>query len=391
MRTLPNKSADPTVVRRNRVLRFGLDGSRAASLAPEPRRALALLRALELAGNGSGAKTLLGFGGATLECEATTPTIKASTCERIARAMRDKGYPLTDRGVKLFKMEHGFSGLVRIGPDVAQAYVRWAGGKSTRVEVSEVDETTREERRAIEILRIIGREPDELKEVFKVLGLPRFRRGETVDLGKTHGQALLSWASGMSWSFDDDGWKRIAKASGERDSGARVTATIAHFVRDTLLGAGEPEHDYRKQTFGEHTVNARTLKMLQQVQRTLHGRLKVRLIRGSYTGGDDDRGAHPHQGGGAVDLSVRGMGAADIDQLVLALREAGFAAWYRAREDRPHVHAVAVGDREMSASAAWQVRAYFRGRDGRSHAGPDAHKHLSIRLPKWLARYRLGA
>ncbi len=391
MRTLPNKSADPTVVRRSRVLRFGFDGSRAASLATEPRRALALLRALELAGNGDGAKALLGFGGATLELEATTPTIEMSTCEGLARAMRDNGYPLTDRGMKLFKMEHGFSGLLRIGPDVAQAYARWADGESTRVEVSEVDATTPEESRAIELLRIIGREPDELRAVFKVLDLPRFRQGETVDLGKPHAQALLSWAAGMAWSFADDGWKRIAKAAGERDSGSRVTTTIAGFVRDALLGAGEPEHDYGRQTLGEHTVSTRTLKMLQQVQRSLQGGLKVRLIRGSYTNESDDKGARPHQGGGAVDLSVRGMGAADIDQLVLALREAGFAAWYRAREDRPHVHALAVGDREMSASAAWQVRAYFRGRDGRSNSGPDAHKHLPIRLPKWLSRYRLGA
>ncbi len=389
MRTLPNKSAEPTVVRRSRVLRFGLDGSRAAGLAPEPRRALALLRALELAGNGDGAKSLLFFGGAKMELEATTPTIEASTCEGIARAMRDKGYPLTDRGVKLFKMEHGFSGLVRIGPDVAQAYVRWAGGKSTRIEASQVDETSREERRAIEILRIIGREPDELKAVFKLLDLPRFRRGETLDLGKKHGQALLAWAAKMSWSFDDGGWKRVAKAAGDRDNHGRVTAAIAGFVRDALLGAGEPEHDYRQQTLGEHTVNTRTLKMLQHAQRALHGRLKVRMVRGSYTTGGE--GAHPHRGGGVVDVSVRGMGKADIDQLVLAMREAGFAAWFRDRENRPHVHAIAIGDREMSASAAWQVRNYFRGRDGRSQAGPDPHKHLSIRLPKWLARYRLGA
>lgn len=388
MRTLPNKSADPTVVRRSRVLRFGLDDSRAASLAPEPRRALALLRALELAGNGDGAKSLLFFGGAKLELEATTPTIEASTCENIARAMRDKGYPLTDRGVKLFKMEHGFSGLVRIGPDVAQAYVRWAGGKSTRIEASQVDDTSREERRAIEILRLIGREPDELKAVFKVLELPRFRRGETVDLGKTHGQALLAWVESRSWALDDDGWKRLAKAAGDRDNQGRVTAAIAGFVRDALLGADEPEHDYRQQAMGEHTVNARTLKMLQHAQRALHGVLKLRMVRGSYTGGER---AHPHQAGGAVDISVRGMGKADIDLVVIAMREAGFAAWFRNREGRPHVHAIAIGDREMSASAAWQVRSYFRGRDGRSDPGSDPHKHLSIRLPKWLARYRLGA
>src|SRR4051812_15499420 len=115
MRTLSSKSAEPTVVRRTRVLQFGVDGPRVAAMAPEHRRALALLRALELSGNGKGARTLLKFGGARMELEATTPTVSPATCEKLARTMRDKGYPLTDRGVKLFKMEHGFSGVVRIG------------------------------------------------------------------------------------------------------------------------------------------------------------------------------------------------------------------------------------------------------------------------------------
>jgi hypothetical protein len=356
-------------------------------MQPEHRRALALLRALELSGNGKGARVLLKFGGARMELEATTPTVSPLTCEKIARTMRDKGYPLTDRGVKLFKMEHGFSGLVRIGPDVAQAYVRWAGGRRTRVETSTIDELTKEERFALEILRIIGRDTDDLQGVFKVLGLPPFGHNEIVDMGRKHAQALLGWAKGMQWTFDDEGWKKVAKAAGERENNHRVTTTIASFVRDTLLGAGEPEHAYSRKQFGEHVINVRTLKMLQAVQKTVQGRLKVKLLRGSY----ENKGAHPHQAGGVIDVSVRGMSSADIDHLIVAMREAGFAAWLRNREGRPHIHAVAIGDRELSASAAWQVRAYFHGRDGRSRSGPDPHMHACVRLPKWLVRYKLGA
>ena len=56
------------------------------------------------------------------------------------------------------------------------------------------------------------------------------------------------------------------------------------------------------------------------------------------------------------------MSAADIDHLIMAMREAGFAgAWFRNRDDRPHIHAVAIGDRELSAAAAWQVRALLQG------------------------------
>ncbi len=52
---------------------------------------------------------------------------------------------------------------------------------------------------------------------------------------------------------------------------------------------------------------------------------------------------------------------------------------------------MAIGDRELSAAAAWQVRAYFKGRDGRSRSGPDPHMHVCVRRPKWLVRYKLGA
>ena len=244
--------------------------SRGFHAAAEHRRALArLLRALELSGNGESARTLLKFGGARMELEATIPTVSPATCEKLARTMRDKGYPLTDRGVKLFKMEHGFSGVVRIGPDVAQAYVRWAGGRRTRVETSSIDELTKEERYALEILRIIGRDTDELQAAFKVLGLPKFGHNDVVDMGQKHAQALLAWAKGMQWTFDDDGWKKLAKAAGERGNNHRVTTTIASFVRDTLLGNGEPDHDYTRKQFGEHIINVRTLKMLQAVQKTV--------------------------------------------------------------------------------------------------------------------------
>lgn len=395
MRSLPHKSAEPTVVRRNRVLKYGLGPSGTAVLGAEPRRALALLRALELDGNGVGARTLLRMAGARMEPE-LTPTVGIGSCEGVAKALRERGYPLTDRGVKLFKMEHGFSGVVRIGPDVAKAYVRFAGGRRTRVESSRIEDVSAVERRAIEILRTIGQEPDDLKAVIKALQLPRFGDNETVDLNRRHAKVLLAWCAKMKWSLEDEGFKRVCMASGDRSGTLKVSPAVARLVRDTILGVGEPEHDYTRVQVGEHTLNARTLKMLQGVQRALAGRVKVRVTRGSYWNASDDvkagpNGAHPHASGGVIDLSVRGMSPTDIDQLVLTLREAGFAAWYRPREDRPHIHAVAIGDRELSAAAAWQVRAYFKGRDGRTSGASDPHKHLCVRMPKWLMRYRLGS
>lgn len=58
--------------------------------------------------------------------------------------------------------------------------------------------------------------------------------------------------------------------------------------------------------------------------------------------------------------------------MVMALRYAGFAAWFRDTGDLgpqspAHVHAIAVGDRELSPAAQKQVTGeggYFQGMDG---------------------------
>ena len=58
--------------------------------------------------------------------------------------------------------------------------------------------------------------------------------------------------------------------------------------------------------------------------------------------------------------------------MVRALRLAGFAAWYRGPDSVfagsvPHIHAIAVGDPELSAAARRQVdgrEGYMRGFDG---------------------------
>jgi hypothetical protein len=84
-----------------------------------------------------------------------------------------------------------------------------------------------------------------------------------------------------------------------------------------------------------------------------------------------------HQGGGAVDLSVMERGTytvlwEDIDPLLHALRAAGFAAWLREYgelyPDSPiHIHAIAIGDQELSPAAQEQltgVAGYFRGYSG---------------------------
>jgi hypothetical protein len=84
-----------------------------------------------------------------------------------------------------------------------------------------------------------------------------------------------------------------------------------------------------------------------------------------------------HAGGGAVDLSVMERGTYtvlwdDLNPLIHALRAAGFAAWVREYgelyADSPiHIHAIAIGDQELSPAAAEQLTGqagYFRGYSG---------------------------
>lgn len=100
------------------------------------------------------------------------------------------------------------------------------------------------------------------------------------------------------------------------------------------------------------------------------------ITQGSYTNAVD-ASFGTHAGGGAVDLSVMAPGtytllANDIRPIIRALRLAGFAAWYRDFDalyagSPPHIHAIAIGDRELSLAAREQLagpHGYFWGYDG---------------------------
>lgn len=119
--------------------------------------------------------------------------------------------------------------------------------------------------------------------------------------------------------------------------------------------------------------------MLTHAQELYGGELELTgsaITQGSYT---DSVAASfgTHAGGGAVDLSVMRRGTYtvlwdDIEPLLRALRAAGFAAWLREygelHPDSPiHIHAVAIGDVELSQAAQEQLTGeagYFRGYSG---------------------------
>ena len=114
----------------------------------------------------------------------------------------------------------------------------------------------------------------------------------------------------------------------------------------------EPAHNYDRVTYGGRTVNYRTKEMLEQAAR-IFGRTNGWVItQGSYNKGVG-ASAGTHDRGGVVDISVSGWSSATRSDAVQALRKAGFFAWLRtpAQGFAYHIHAVAIGDRELSPAA----------------------------------------
>jgi hypothetical protein len=158
------------------------------------------------------------------------------------------------------------------------------------------------------------------------------------------------------------------------------TATFTPIPSVTPIGfCAIPPDDYTRVEYRGVTLNARTVAMLENAHRLYQGNGDLLyLTQGSY---NDSISASfgTHSGGGALDISVRNpqnraefLPENEITQMVLALRQAGFAAWFRAADSlgvgsAPHIHAIAVGDQELSASAELQVSGaggYLNGYDG---------------------------
>lgn len=118
-----------------------------------------------------------------------------------------------------------------------------------------------------------------------------------------------------------------------------------------------------------------TLYNLQRAEKFFGSTLV--LSQGSYNAGGVAQSAGTHDGGGALDVIVRGWSTARITRLVHALRKAGFAAWHRTPDQGnwpEHVHAILLGNAKASSGAKLQQLSYINGNDGLgdgSHRDPD--------------------
>lgn len=162
-----------------------------------------------------------------------------------------------------------------------------------------------------------------------------------------------------------------------------------------------PPNDYSRVAVNGELVNARTLWMLELASDLYTGRGDpLRVVQGSYSE-EVAESFGTHAGGGVVDISIRVkadpsqvMSVEEAGDLVMALRQAGFAAWLRLPNDLVpettlHIHAVAVGDRELSAAARRQLdgpEGYFYGLDGvpPEAGGPKPDRYGGPLLCDWM-------
>lgn len=147
----------------------------------------------------------------------------------------------------------------------------------------------------------------------------------------------------------------------------------------------EPAHNYARTTYGGYRVNQRTKVMLQYAASVYGG--SINITQGSYNAGGVSASAGTHDGGGVVDISVSGLSSSQRNNLCLALRKVGFAAWIRTPSEGfvYHIHACAIGDREMASSARSQVRDYFNHRSGLVSNAYDSMAHP---YPSWVNKYK---
>ena len=166
-------------------------------------------------------------------------------------------------------------------------------------------------------------------------------------------------------------------------------------------GCQKPPEDYTRLEVNGWTINRRTLAMLTHARELYGGELEIDgygITQGSFHDGEYSFGTH--LGGGAVDLSVLSRGTYtvlwdDIEPLIHALRSAGFAAWLRGYgelyPDSPiHIHAIAIGDQELSEAAQAQLTGeagYFRGSTGLPvdlYGPPKPDRHGGPILCQWM-------
>jgi hypothetical protein len=166
-------------------------------------------------------------------------------------------------------------------------------------------------------------------------------------------------------------------------------------------GCLRPPDNYDIVVINGHSLNARTLAMLQYAASLYGGVIDVAdsaITQGSYTD-EEPLSFGTHAGGGAVDISVVSSERweilyDEIPPLLKALRIAGFAAWLREPSELMngssiHIHAIAIGDQDLTEAAEAQLTGeygYFRGYNGLppEYGGPALDRYGGPIICRWM-------
>lgn len=131
--------------------------------------------------------------------------------------------------------------------------------------------------------------------------------------------------------------------------------------------------------FRQRKMDRRSAKMIVSVEKIFDCTLVI--TQGCCNKGGVAQSAGTHDCEGVIDFSVSGLTQTQINRLVKFLRMAGFAAWYRTYTPGlwgAHIHAVAVGCKDLPDIAARQVTALRNGRDGLASNRQDPHHGLNL-------------
>lgn len=166
-------------------------------------------------------------------------------------------------------------------------------------------------------------------------------------------------------------------------------------------GCQTPPDDYSHVQVNGWQLNQRTYAMLQSAAQLYTGPIDLAnqaITQGSYSS-NGPASFGTHLGGGAVDISVITPGGKlvlynEIEPVIKALRAAGFAAWLRDWNELGegsgiHIHAIAIGDDELSEAATEQLTGpfgYFRGYSGvpTSDGIPIPDRHGGPVICQWM-------
>ena len=140
-----------------------------------------------------------------------------------------------------------------------------------------------------------------------------------------------------------------------------------------------------KTTHSGKTVNQRTYDMIVAADALLDH--SIVISQGSYNAGGVPASAGTHDGGGAVDVSVSSLTTSQRWKTVKAMRTVGFAVWLRNPNQGNwpyHIHAIAIGDTDLSVGARNQVADYYVGKNGlASHADDDTPAEYQVPFTWW--------